>query len=396
MAKQNKHLEHIEDLILLEGRSGADKAIKILRKVGETLTGAGGPALTITTKWDGAPAVVAGIDPSDGKFFVGTKSVFNKESPKVCKQQNDIQRMYGGELASKLSYCLRYLKNVVTEGVLQGDLLFTNDKSSQQIMGKSYVIFRPNTITYAAETGSKIGNEIQSASVGIVFHTRYTGGPTLQDMSASFGVKDGEYNKNGSVWAVSATFQDVGNVASFSGAEKAQYEAAINKAEGSAKQTGNILNKINTGGKTLQFDTEFKKFFNAYFRDGRSMDSVSNSYNKFLHHMGQEYAKAIKKNKTLDAQAKKAFIWLEAIDFAESNKKQMMMVIATYQNLLRAKNIAVNKMNRVADLNTFVETNDGYKVTAPEGYVAISGGQAVKLIDRLEFSNLNFTVPKKW
>ena len=112
--------------------------------------------------------------------------------------------------------------------------------------------------------------------------------------------------------------------------------------------------------------------------------------------MGQEYAKAIKKNKTLDAQAKKAFIWLEAIDFAESNKKQMMMVIATYQNLLRAKNIAVNKMNRVADLNTFVETNDGYKVTAPEGYVAISGGQAVKLIDRLEFSNLNFTVPKKW
>ena len=167
-------------------------------------------------------------------------------------------------------------------------------------------------------------------------------------------------------------------------------------AAGSAKQTRNILNTINTGGKSLQIDTEFKKFFNRYYRDGKRMEDVNTVYNKFLHHLGQEYNKAIQKNKTLEAQANKAFKFIEAIDFAQENQKELKMVIATYMNIIRAKLMAVEKMNRVASLNTFVETSNGYKVTAPEGYVAISGGQAVKLIDRLEFSMLNFTVPKNW
>ena len=396
MAKQNKHLEHIEDLILLEGRSGAEKAIKILRSVGESLTGAGGPALTITTKWDGAPAVVCGIDPADGKFFVGTKSVFSKQSPKVCKTQSDIQKFYSGQLASKLSFALRYLDDVVTSGVLQGDLLFTNDKVSKTIDGKQYITFRPNTITYAAQANSGVGRDIAQASIGIVFHTRYNGGPTIQDMTASFGVKSSEFKSDGAVWATSATFTDVGNIAAFTPAEKAKYEAAIRMAEGSIKKSGGVMDEINSGGRTLQFDTEFKKFFNAYYRGGRVMDSVNSSFAKFLHHLGNEYNKQIKKNRTLEAQEKKAGRFLGAVDFALEREQKLKMVIATYQNIIRAKLIAVEKMNRVASLNTFVETNDGYKVTAPEGYVAISGGDAVKLIDRLEFSNLNFNVPKNW
>ena len=106
--------------------------------------------------------------------------------------------------------------------------------------------------------------------------------------------------------------------------------------------------------------------------------------------------KQIKKNRTIQTQEKKAGRFIGAVDFALERQQQLKMVIATYQNIIRAKNIAVNKMNRVASLNTFVETSDGYKVTSPEGYVAISGGEAVKLIDRLEFSNLNFNVPKLW
>ena len=84
MAAKNKHLDHIEDLILLEGNSGAKKAIEVLKEVGAVLSPGGGASVQITTKWDGAPAVIAGIDPSDGRFFVGTKGVFAQQ-PKLAR-----------------------------------------------------------------------------------------------------------------------------------------------------------------------------------------------------------------------------------------------------------------------------------------------------------------------
>ena len=391
----NKHLEHIEDLILLEGKGGAEKAIKALRSIVSTLSGSGGPSVRITTKWDGAPAIICGIDPKDGKFFVGTKAVFNANDPKIAKTQADVQRMYSGGLADKISYCLRYLPAVVDKGVLQGDLLFTNDKSRQTIDGKSYVTFRPNTITYAADSNSDVGRDIQAASMGVVFHTSYSGS-SIPTMNASFGVSDSQFKKTGQVWAQTAEYRDVGNVAALSGSESSQITAAINQAEGSMKQSGNMLNQIQSGGKALQLDTEFKKFFNQYFRGGTGVSPVDPAYVEFVRYLGSQYNIRIEKNKTLEAQASNAFKYVEALDFITDNEKQFKMVIATYKNIMRAKNMLVNKLNAVEALDTFVVTPNGYKVTNQEGYVAISGGQAVKLVDRIEFSNLNFNTPKNW
>ena len=350
--------------------------------------------MTITTKWDGAPAVICGIDPADGKFFVGTKGVF-AQTPKLAKTSSDIQRLYDGQLANKLQTCLRYLPPVVTSGVLQGDLLFTNDKNYTSINGEALITFRPNTITYAVEPDSKIGREVQAAELGIVFHTKYTG-PSIQEMSASFGVADSDYNKSAQVWATSATFSNATGAATFSLAEYRQYENAVNMAEGSVRAAGDIFNKIQSGKKQLQIDTVFMEFFNAYYRGGNAIPSVSAAYNAFVRYLAGKYNTEINKNKTLKTQADKAFKFVDQIDFIQANSRQIQMLIAAYMNIGRAKLIAVNKLNNVASMRTFVETDNGYKVTAPEGYVAISGGSAVKLIDRLEFSNLNFNVPKNW
>jgi hypothetical protein len=391
----NKHLKHVDELIFTRGSAGATLAIQTLKAVGSTLSPSGGAPITITTKWDGAPAVICGIDPADGKFFVGTKGVF-AQTPKLAKTESDVQRLYDGALAQKLSACLRYLKPVVTQGVLQGDLLFTNDKSSEIIKGKRYITFRPNTLTYAVEPDSKIGGEIQNAELGIVFHTKYTG-DSIQTMSASFGVTDSDYNGDtASVWAASASFQNVGGVATMQPNEYREFVAAVNQAEGSIKAAGLFLDKIQSGKKALQFDTIFLQFFNNFYKQGRRIPSVKQTYNEFLHYLGKKYNEAIEKNKTLDAQAKKAFMFIDAIDSINENQRGMQMVIATVLNLTKAKMILVNKMNQVAALDTFVKTDDGYKVTAQEGFVAITEGQAVKLIDRLEFSRLNFTIAKNW
>ena len=391
----NKHLTHIEELVLTRGNDGANDAIDILKKVGETLNPTGVPGVTITTKWDGAPAVICGIDPADGKFFVGTKSVFNTQEPKIAKSTSDVARMYSGELANKLTTCYQYLRPVVTNGILQGDLLFTNDKSVTNIMGKSLLSFRPNTITYAVEPDSTIGRKIANANVGIVFHTKYSG-PSMDQLNASFGVSKSDYSESRDVFATAATFTNVGGVASFSQDEYQKYQAAVRQAEGSVKKAGGIFSKIQSGKKSLQFDTLFLQFFNGYYRGGENIPGVTASYNAFVQYLAGQYNTQIQKNKTLQAQADKAFKFVDAIDFMVANQQQIQMLIAAYLNIAKAKILAVRKMNQVGSLQTFVETSNGYKVTAPEGYVAISGGQAVKLIDRIEFANLNFNVPKKW
>ena len=130
---------------------------------------------SISVKWDGAPAIFAGIDPSDGRFFVAKKSIFNK-SPKVYKTDSDIDADTSGDLNTKFKQALRYLPSLGIKGVIQGDFLFgPGDVETKKIKGKSYVTFHPNTIVYAIPDGTGMAQEVKSKKIGIVWHTTYTG-----------------------------------------------------------------------------------------------------------------------------------------------------------------------------------------------------------------------------
>ena len=395
MAKsgKNTHLEHLEDEIINKGTEGGEDAIKILKYLGQFLSGNGGMQVAVTTKWDGAPAVICGTDPSDGQFFVGTKSVFAQDA-KICKSSADIQRYYSGALAAKLEASLQHLRGCV-RGVLQGDLMFTDDKTTERIDGENFITFRPNTITYAIDPDSKLGREIGSAQLGIVFHTKYTG-PSLPEMTASFDVQETDFTTKPGVWIQRSTFEDIGGIATMSTAERQKFDAAVRRAEGSLKQTRGLLDKIQSGKKTLQIDTEFKKFFNNYVKAGKDIPSVEKAYIDFFEHLGKEYSKKIKPMKRLATQADKAYAFVEAVEFITSNENAFKMIIATYMNLQYCKNLLVEKMKKVSALRLFVNMGTHYESTTPEGFVAISGKTAVKIIDRLEFSRLNFTVPKQW
>ena len=395
MAKQNKHLDHLEDRIILEGRSGAQAAIDLLKGMLQFLTGNAGPNMTVTTKWDGAPAVVCGIDPEDGRFFVGTKSVFNKQEPKICKTVEDIERYYEGQLANKLRDALTYLPGCVTKGILQGDLMFTNDKKHERIEGKEYITFRPNTITYAANPATPLGKRINMASLGIVFHTKYTG-DSIKTATAGFDVKPSDFRLTGQVWAERAEFQDITGVAVLASDEKQRYESYIKQAEGSLSKCQQLLDDIQTGKKALQLDTEFLKFFNNYVKAGRVIPSAARAYEDFKAHLGAEYDKAMS-GKQQGTQKKKAEAWAKTLYMYIQRQREFYFLIATYMNLQGAKHILVNRLKKVSSLNLFVDKGGGdYVATTPEGFVAIKDGRATKLIDRLEFSKLNFTIPKVW
>ena len=145
---RNTHLEHLEDEIINNGTKGAKTSIEFLKSIKKMLQGGKGGS-TVSVKWDGAPAVFCGINPENGKFFVGTKSIFNA-TPKINYTNADIKRNHGGALADKLKVALQYLPQLGIKGVLQGDLLFTNgDKKTAVVDGKKSITFTPNTITYA-------------------------------------------------------------------------------------------------------------------------------------------------------------------------------------------------------------------------------------------------------
>ena len=395
MAK-NTHLEHLEDDILNLGSAGGRAAISFLKSLGSMLSaGDNKKSLKITTKWDGAPAVICGIDPERDRFFVGTKSVFAKTAPKLCFSDDIIDAWYSGNLASMLKDSLKYFSKLGIKGVIQGDLLFTEDtKKVANVGGKRCVIFTPNTITYAIPLDTKLGQRVNNSKIGIVFHTTYSG-PSMEGMSAGFGVDVSPYQGHDDIAVFSSDFSDASGSANFTPQELVQFTASVKRAEGSLKQASKFLD-VMKGSDRYAFNAIFKQFFNTYIRGGSAIPSTNKVVGDFARYYSQLIDKEIQKKKTPSAQQKWMKIKDDGMKFIAANQRSIYMTVAAYKNLTTAKLMVIRQLEKVKDIGTFIKDGNGYRVTAPEGFVAIKSGRAMKLVDRLEFSVANFTVDKNW
>ena len=149
----NKHLEHPEDTIL-DGRRVALRAVKELITI-----------QNLSVKWDGAPAIVFGM--TNGSFFVGTKSVFNKRRPKINRCPEDIDKNHKGVVADILRLCYRHLPRV--NGIYQADWIGVGGGQ----------IYQPNTIEYRFK-------EPVYSKIIVAPHTSYT--ELSPDAEAKIGV----------------------------------------------------------------------------------------------------------------------------------------------------------------------------------------------------------------
>ena len=400
-AGKNLHLEHLEDEILNFGVDGGRAAINFLRSLRDMLSGSTRSSVNMTVKWDGAPAIFAGIEPETGDFFVAKKSVFNV-NPKLYKTDADIDDDLSGNLNEKFKVALAELPKLGIKGVLQGDLMFTDDIETDTIDGTEYYTFQPNTIVYAAPVNSDLGKQMNSAKMGIVWHTTYTG-KKLQDMKASFGADISKLNKVPSVWMDDATYKDVSGKATFTEKETEAITAILS-------QTGRTFNKI-SGPKLRAFlrfqdsltgtlvGASLKTYNNSKVRAGEKITNPRSHAKGYEKWMFDSIQKQIDKAKSDKGKQKYTNIQKEYVREVKRHTTNLVQVI-TFQNLLvDAKMQIVKKLNSVKGLtDTFIRTPNGYKVTNPEGYVAIDrvSGGAVKLVDRMEFSFNNFTAVKAW
>ena len=389
------HLEHIEDIIITDGYNGGKAVIDYFRGLLVTLQGTSSEAMSVSVKWDGAPAVVCGIHPETGKFFVGTKSVF-AQNAKVNYTKKDIANNHGTEdLGQKLLKCLVHLRKLNIQGVVQGDLLFTDDDIVRKNFNNvPHITFTPNTITYAVPEDSDLGKQIDTAKVGIIFHTTYSG-EIFADMTASGGADVESFTPSPDIFFDNASYKDVSGSAKFTADETKQFMNGIDKLEALLNNVPRDLS--NLLGTNQDFVPYFQMYINAMVKQGQLPANV----NEFLQGFQKFYADRMQQQITgLKAQ--------KALALRQDKMKQMPKFMSTIQRPLQAmlifyksvqllKGFILKKMNQAMAIGSFAQTDSGLEVTDPEGFVAVDkSGNAIKLVDRLGFSRRNLAVIKKF
>ena len=393
--QKNTHMTHIEDKVIYGGVRGTREAILALRSLRDMLKGTHDG--NVSVKWDGAPAIFAGTDPSDGKFFVAKKGIFNK-NPKVYKSPADVDADTSGDLADKLKLALRYLPELGIKGVVQGDFLFgPGDVSTDAIKGEKYVTFHPNTIVYAVPAGTPSARDVLSSKIGIVWHTTYKGS-TFETMKASYGVNVAKLKKSKNVWSQDAMLRDM---TKFTMTEKDTEEV-----NGYLSQAGKIFNKINgTTLRSLEASPELSRLIetynNSFVRSGTIIANTSTHVTGLIKWIEARFQKEADKRKTEKGKSAQYAKRDEVLKFfSNNNKKSLKLMFDLQKMLVLAKLKLINILNRLSKTKHFVKTRNGYATTGPEGYVAIDklGGDAVKIIDRMEFSYNNFSpeILKGW
>ena len=387
---KNVHLEHLEDLVFNNGYAGAVAALDYVESLRHMLAEGTGTTTKLTVKWDGSPAIICGTDPKDGRFFVGTKSVFAKAEPKVCKTARDIERFYGDqpELVDILSSALQHLKKLNIGGVIQGDLLFKEGRvETANINGEQCLTFTPNTITYAVPVDSALGQQIARAKLGIIFHTNYEG-ESLDSMRAGYMVNIQGLNKHADVWFDDATYKDYTGIASLTPTENRKITALMNTTYKTMEKIGPQRFDIILANK--EFARNIKPYINKMVRSGTQITDPTSFLKDFMTHYHELMTKDIDVITSRAAQNRLAKI-KEKEQWVADNSNNLLGIMATYKRIVEMKQMLLRKLQQVEGIGTFQKTNDGYKVTTPEGFVAIGhDGGAVKLVDRLEFSRVNF------
>lgn len=397
--EKNVHMEHIEDLVFNEGVEGTRKAINFLRDLRDMLAGHSTDKLATTVKWDGAPAIFAGVDPRDGKFFVAKKGIFNKD-PKVYKSEADITADLTGDLAAKFKVALQQLSNLgITSGVYQGDLMFTNDKKIETIDGKKYVTFHPNTIVYAVPYDSELGRRIRGCKIGVVWHTTYTG-DSFENMRATFGEPiASKFKKLPYVWVDDATYKDYSGSATFTAAETNEVTKVLSRV-------GSLFNSVaartlNAISEDEDLLTAVKTFNNSKIRKGETITNTRKHVKELFDYIHDKYQADVDSKKTPAGKQKAEQRKTKVMQFfAHHDMNQIVSIFDIVLLLTQVKQLIINKMNSVSNISTFIRTANGFRITGVEGYVAIDklNGGAVKIVDRMEFSKSNFSadVIKGW
>lgn len=369
--KQLKHLEHAEDHPINAGKSGVDHAIQNLMDVHRKLRGRDNDT-KITMKYDGSPSVIFGHHPETGRFFVASKSVFNK-NPKLNYTEEDIEKNHGHApgLVEKLKAALKHLPRVVPpRGVYQGDIMHT--RGDVQEHGHS-VSFTPNTITYTAKKSSQHGKAALASRIGVAVHTAYKG-ETLPDMEAQYAPDLSHFGNHPDVHLIS-TEHELSQIQYPKERQQAFLEHMKN-AQRVSRQIGEEGH-----GAIEPHRIPLKTYINHTIRTG-----TDPSVEGFIEHYKKAHQKGIDKVKSAKAKEAKTVEMQRAMQHVLENKHHFHNMLQLHKHLQGAKDQLVNTLSSKAEFGHSIKG----KKAKPEGFVVVRNNRPTKFVDRKEFSAANF------
>jgi hypothetical protein len=367
-----KHIEHLEDHPINDGAKGFEHAVGALNKV-TSMIKMKKKSPDLTMKHDGSPSIVYGTHPDTGKFFVASKSAFNK-TPKINYTPQDVEKNHGHApgLVEKLKSALEHLPKVTPKkGVFQGDVMFSHGDVGETD-GK--VHFKPNTITYSTKKDSEEGKKIGKAKFGLYTHTEYRGDDS-SSMNAHFDPNMADFKHHPDVYHREPG-HDLSKV-TFHPEHEELYNSHVAKAIALHNKHGNQMY-----GPVDRVKDHMKTYINTTVRTGEKP-----SVEGLQHHITASYAKDMDKLKTDKAKTKKAEELKEKLRHVETNKGHFDNVLKVHGHLQKAKDVLVHTLSQhTGDLDHSVEGNK----VKPEGFVVSHEGTPTKLNDRAEFNRLNF------
>lgn len=373
------HLEHAEDHVINAGDKGFAHAYHNLQDVHDTLKGKKNKT-TITTKYDGSPSIVWGHHPVTGKFFVGTKSVFNKD-PKINHTPEDIDRNHGHApgLAEKLKHALKHLPKITPKGkVYQGDLMHSGIRSRSNPQGDveskdGKFHFKPNTISYSTSHDSEEGKKIAKSKIGVVAHTEYKGSD-LENMKAHYNADTSQLKEHPDVHVVHAHFDPKG------------ISYPKNRQEEFEKHLHNATKVFNEAHKDFHSAIEPHTEHVKTYINQTVKDQTTPSVEGYKKHLATKFNKAADKL-TSDAGKQKKMSELAAHHaHVDNNKEHFENTFKMHQHLQKAKDVLTNTMSQ----HSKFEHHIGGLPTKPEGFVAVRNNRPTKFVDRADFSRANF------
>ena len=396
-----KHLEHIEELIINEGPSGAQRALSFLSRIIGVVGGKADKNLAVNLKIDGAPSLVCGPtprgEPNAGEFFVGTKSALSPTGKRYTK--NDMDRITAENsagLAEKLTAAIKYLPALGMKEIYQGDFLFTpGDIVPATIDGTNYLTFKPNTITYAVEARSKTGAEVRQAKMGIVFHTVYQGN-TFADMHATFNPDLSQLKETPDVWWKSNRIQDFSDT-------MPQKEGGVAKLQQQLAQAKKEFSEIDPAlfqamAQNPQLASFIKMHLNSKVRQNELVGHIDQHIDQLAAFVDRRHQMDIEKFKTPAKKAQVAAAQQQYGGLIKQLRPQLAKMFAFFNHITDIKIGLLDSVSSFGGLSAFFKEGDKYTKTAGEGLVLADtkSNDICKVINRLEFAKINFTMPKDW
>lgn len=381
---KNKHLDHVEDLMILYGQKGLDNSIAFLKDIIESLK-TGNTSLGVSTKWDGKPAIVCGENPENGKFFVSTKSVFGTKEQKAYHTEAEIKKAgFPSDLADKMIMCLKLLPKVgIGKRILQGDLMFTQDmKKTVTIQGVSHIGFQPNTIMYTVPKDSPIGSKVATAKLGMAFHTEYKG-DSLKTLSAvSYNFNSKVLKQIPDVWVTDPNIYDL-SPALMKGGESDTAIRMLLECEALAKKVRPFIKTL-VAQKELN-DDYLLPYINSTINGGLTNFSAEG----WKLNVRSKLEKEINKLKTEKGKAGKTEVLNKHLAFIDAYTKQIDQMFELHNKIAKVKEMLLGKLYAISTLGHFFMDENGIRPTNPEGIVIYRSGSVIKLVNRLEFSKQN-------